>query len=258
MRKINFYFLFLFCFFLSCGKEGQFQKDHITKLNVKKRQLEETKKNKKEEDKLFKFEIFSDFKCPACISYWSNIYNLKKKYEKNVKFVFNYYPLSYHKESLKTSIASICAKEQDKEWEYINEIYTNEITTDKALLLYAQNLSLDIEKFKICYNSQNTKKIITKIKELAKKRNVFDVPTVFVNKKRFKGARPIDFLENEIEKEIEKTDTKSNKSNKTKDNKKEIKNKKDLEKEVDKIQEDMKNNKEREELEKKLKESKKQ
>lgn len=69
---------------------------------------------------------FSDFECPFCRRYFSDTFpQLKKEYIDTGKVVMYYrhYPLPFHPLAQPFAIASECANEQGKFWEYHDKIF---------------------------------------------------------------------------------------------------------------------------------------
>lgn len=72
---------------------------------------------------------FSDFECPFCRRYFTETYpQLKKEYVDTGKVVMYYrhYPLPFHPLAQPFAIASECANEQGKFWEYHDKIFQSQ------------------------------------------------------------------------------------------------------------------------------------
>lgn len=69
---------------------------------------------------------FSDFECPFCRRYFTDTFpQLKKEYIDTGKVVMYYrhYPLPFHPLAQPFAVASECANEQDKFWEFHDKIF---------------------------------------------------------------------------------------------------------------------------------------
>ena len=72
---------------------------------------------------------FSDFECPFCRRYFTETYpQLKKEYIDTGKVVMYYrhYPLPFHPLAQPFAVASECANEQGKFWEYHDKIFQSQ------------------------------------------------------------------------------------------------------------------------------------
>lgn len=75
---------------------------------------------------------FSDFQCPFCDQFVKNTYpQLKKEYidTGKIAFAYRHFPLtSIHPNATPAAIASECANEQGKFWEYHDTLFQNQAT----------------------------------------------------------------------------------------------------------------------------------
>ena len=73
---------------------------------------------------------FSDFECPACHNFFTQSYpQLKKEYidTGKITFIYRHYPLtSIHPNAYPAALASECANEQGKFWEYHDILFSNQ------------------------------------------------------------------------------------------------------------------------------------
>ena len=207
--------------FTSCGAK----KDYITNLGpqcakddleCQERKKKKTSKKDKqkikdsekaEKNTIIDIEVFLDLRCTPCRLFWEDLKKLKGEFENEADFVFYQYPLSYEKDAKRAAIASICAKDQDAFWEYLDKVlsFSGDLGNED-FVRFAEDLSLNLEPFQSCLSSKERELEVNKDKEIGKKREVFDVPTVFVDGKRFKGKRSYAFLKREIEDTIKKYD----------------------------------------------------
>lgn len=67
---------------------------------------------------------FSDFQCPYCIRAFPTVEQILKDYKNDVTFYFKQFPLTQiHQDAEKAAEASLCAKDQNKFWEWHNKIF---------------------------------------------------------------------------------------------------------------------------------------
>ncbi|GIW66199.1 MAG: hypothetical protein KatS3mg095_0097 [Candidatus Parcubacteria bacterium] len=107
---------------------------------------------------------FGDFHCPFCAQVPRVVLNNLQQYIDNnlIVFYFRDFPLDQiHPFSRNVHLASRCANEQGKYWEFHKKAFDDFInglgqkTGDKDYLFnLAKSLSLDINKFEECYNNR--------------------------------------------------------------------------------------------------------
>lgn len=133
--------------------------------------------NKKAINTIF---VFSDFQCPYCSRLAPVVEKLAK--EKNMKVVYKFFPLSFHKKAFPAAVAAYCAYKQNKFWEFHDKAFKNQYQlTENNFLKWAQELKLDIDKFKECATSKETIKIIKKEIEEGISIGVQGTPSLYIN-----------------------------------------------------------------------------
>lgn len=156
---------------------------------------------------------FADFQCPFCEQWYKQVgLNLIKDYVDTgkVKFAFRQYPF-LGQESTWAAVASECANEQGKFWEYHDYLYTHQgaensgaFAKDK-LIGFAGNISgINIDQFSTCLNSDKYAKQVADDLSAGQKAGVSGTPTAFVNGISIVGAQPYDSLKALIDQELEK------------------------------------------------------
>ena len=159
------------------------------------------------------FVEFADYRCPFCHKFHeetfdkvvTNLINTGK-----AKFLFKDFVVNdrdEYKGSMQAAVASHCAAEQGKYWEYVKEIYKNFkpepqhwVTLD-SLLTFANNVQIeDIEKFKNCVESNKYQNQIQESGSLAQQLGITGTPTFVVLKNDkietiFPGAVPYESFE---------------------------------------------------------------
>jgi protein-disulfide isomerase len=159
------------------------------------------------------FVEFADYRCPFCHKFHeetldkvvTNLINTGK-----AKFLFKDFVVNdrdEYKGSMQAAIASHCAAEQGKYWEYGKEIFKNFqpepqhwVTLD-SLLTFANNVQIeDIEKFKNCVESNKYQSQIQESGSLAQQLGITGTPTFVVLKNDkietiFPGAVPYESFE---------------------------------------------------------------
>lgn len=133
---------------------------------------------------------YGDFQCPSCGRAYPNVKTLMDQYGDRVKLVFRNFPLTaIHPNAKAASAAAEAAGLQGKFWEMHDLLYENQNTwgtlnaTQRVDTFnsYANQLSLDAEKFKADYGNTNVNAKINFDLALGKENGVNSTPTYFVN-----------------------------------------------------------------------------
>ncbi len=103
---------------------------------------------------------YSDLECPFCKKFHPTMQQIMDKYGKDVRWVYRHFPLdSLHSQARPEAIASECAGEQGKFWEFVDKIY--EITPGNdgidmtKLGEYAKEVGVkNISKFQSCVDEK--------------------------------------------------------------------------------------------------------
>lgn len=138
---------------------------------------------------------FSDFECPFCKRGASTMDQILKKYPNEVKLSFKHLPLPMHHNAKPAAKASYAASKQDKFWEFHDALFENQQKlSEEFFIKTAENLKLDVEKFKKDMNSPEAEKQIQEDMDLANKHGIQGTPGFFVNGVAVKGAYPFDYF----------------------------------------------------------------
>lgn len=132
---------------------------------------------------------FIDFECPYCQEQYPILKRVIEKYNPVVRLVFKQLPLTaIHPHSYNAAIASTCAQEQDKFWEYHDNLFENIVLDDSGLRTAAQNIGLNTELFDKCFNGQIYRKYIIQDNEDAITIGVRGTPTHLINNEIIEGV----------------------------------------------------------------------
>lgn len=134
---------------------------------------------------------YSDFQCPAC-KIFHTVANEIKNIE-GVEFTFKHFPLvSIHDRAYQAAVAAEAAREQGKFAEYHDILFENQPTqtvtdsfTDENFFKYAEEIGLDLEKFKADYEKQELKDRVDSDIADGKAFGINGTPTLIVNGERF-------------------------------------------------------------------------
>lgn len=123
-------------------------------------------------------------------------------YKYKIRFIFLHFPIENHPYSTEAALASICAEEQGKFWEYHEELFKQELSP-QVFTSIAQNLNLDMNKFNKCMSDMSNNQLSTEI-ALGKTSGVYATPTFFVNGKSLVGLQNKKQLTKLIDEEMKK------------------------------------------------------
>ncbi|MCK4739636.1 MAG: DsbA family protein [Deltaproteobacteria bacterium] len=153
---------------------------------------------------------FTDYQCPFCKRFFDTTFaELKKKYidTGKVKFVSRNLPLGFHKDAPGAAEAVICAGEQGKYWQMREVAFKNmKALKSGNLLQYAGELKLDMQKFKVCVDSDKFMSKIKKDSADARAIGITGTPSFVIGKsspdiidgEKIIGAQPFAIFESRI------------------------------------------------------------
>jgi len=100
---------------------------------------------------------YTDYQCPFCRQFHITTFNeLKKNYidTGKVRYVSLDFPLDMHENARRAAVAARCAGEQGRFWElrHVMIVNANQLKPEN-LLTYAIDLKLDMDKFRVCVES---------------------------------------------------------------------------------------------------------
>jgi protein-disulfide isomerase len=151
---------------------------------------------------------FGDFQCPSCAAAHPYVKQLKEEYKDTLTFIFRHRPLVQHPYAELASRAAEAAGEQDKFWEMHDKLFDNQnawsvtMNAEKAFIGYAEDLGLDVEKFKTDLGSEKIIKRIQFEKSEADALGATSTPTFYVNDAKYTGDLGYDSLKQAIDKAI--------------------------------------------------------
>jgi protein-disulfide isomerase len=148
---------------------------------------------------------FSDFECPFCSRVVPTLKQIEQEYEGKVRIAFKHQPLPFHSNAKPAAAASMAAHEQGKFWEYHDKLFANQRALDRASLeKYAQELNLDMGKFKQALDSNKFAAQIEADSAEGMKLGANGTPTFFINGRTLVGALPADAFKRVIDEELKK------------------------------------------------------
>jgi protein-disulfide isomerase len=154
---------------------------------------------------------YSDFGCSHCRTFaFTKAEEIAAQYVTNgqVYFVFNSVgTMLGHPNSVPAIEAAYCAADQGRFWEYHDLLYANQTTLfaninrniDRALLDFAESLSLDMARFQACLDQDTTLEQVQADQDAAYQADIFETPSFTVNGVLFQG----DWTQGDLEAAIE-------------------------------------------------------
>ena len=136
--------------------------------------------------------VFSDYMCPACKHFTTNVEPLVRRDFVNtgkVQIVYYDFPLGgAHRWSFLASRAGRCAEDQNKFWEYHDNLFATQnewaFETKAPVKRFedkAQQLGLNLNDFKSCLNSDKHAELVSANYALGSQLGVRGTPTLFMN-----------------------------------------------------------------------------
>jgi protein-disulfide isomerase len=158
---------------------------------------------------------FADYQCPFCLRFAKTTFPLlKQKYidTGKVRWVALNLPLPFHKDARKAAQAAHCAGEQDKLWEMRDILFRNpQKLNAESLPAHAETLTLDMEAFNTCLQSNRHLAEIDQDAKDAKAVRLTGTPSFIIGKTAGDkitgqvviGAQPMNKFDDAISKALE-------------------------------------------------------
>lgn len=155
---------------------------------------------------------FGDYQCPNCKKWFLNTKpDIVTNYIETGKAKLVFVDIAFlGKDSVPASIATYCAEEQGKYWDYHGFLYSNQLSIDSgwansdSLKGYAYNLGLDMDLFVNCLDSAKYQKRVQFNTNEAQENGVTGTPTFFIVgpdgiQEKIVGPQPYPVFEKVIE-----------------------------------------------------------
>lgn len=155
---------------------------------------------------------FADYQCPFCEKFYSETEtNIVKDYVNTGKVKFVYKQLAIlGKESTDAANASLCAKEQNKFWEYHDYLFTHQPGENQGgfsvdnLKKFAGEIGLNATQFNSCLDANKYNDQVQADIAEATRLGFNSTPSVAVGSTPIVGAQPYAQFKAAIEKELAK------------------------------------------------------
>lgn len=155
---------------------------------------------------------FADYQCPFCARFHADAYpQIIKEYVDTGKAKFVFKNLAFlGKESTDAANAALCAKEQNKFWEYHDKLFASQDGENKGgfapekLKGFAADLGLNTTQFNSCLDSAKYNAQVTADNAEANKNGFQSTPSTAVGTTPIVGAQPYAQFKTAIEAELAK------------------------------------------------------
>ena len=156
---------------------------------------------------------FSDFQCSYCKRFWAEtLPQLKEAYINTGKARFSYGHFAIlGKHSEQAALASECAAEQGKFWEYHDQLFKNQgglAFTEAKLKQYARDIGLNADAFGTCLGTGKYREKVERETTAAGNLGGRGTPFFMVNQRLLVGAQPYSVFQKMIDEELKSQEAK--------------------------------------------------
>lgn len=164
------------------------------------------------EERVVTLTEFADFQCPACKQYHPIVKSVLDLYPEQVVLNYKHFPInSIHPNATPAALAAEAAGEQNKFFEMADILYERQEAwaglpnPEEVFLSYAEELEMDLEKFKQDLGSSELAKKIESQRTEGINAGVNSTPSFFVNGIRIENPSDISGFQAAIDAELEKS-----------------------------------------------------
>jgi protein-disulfide isomerase len=143
-------------------------------------------------------EEFGDYQCPACAMLFQEMEKIEAEYAGRIRFSFSHFPIvARHPYAIIAARAAEAAGVQGKFWEMHKKLYEHqkdwgfmdkdnkaaktEAEAREIFVTYANELKLDVEKFKKDWDSPESEKQVTSDQTRGTRMQVAGTPSIFMS-----------------------------------------------------------------------------
>lgn len=125
---------------------------------------------------------YSDFECPFCSRHHPTLLDIFDDYGSDIAWVYRHFPLAFHPEANPSALASECANEQGKFWEYADALFENQDQLGDAYYKsLAKELGLKTTQFNDCLDTAKYQDVIDADVASGRAAGVSGTPATFIN-----------------------------------------------------------------------------
>jgi predicted DsbA family dithiol-disulfide isomerase len=152
---------------------------------------------------------FSDFQCPYCKAVQPVIKEVLRLYPDQVRLDFKHLPLEQHPLAAISAQAAYCGARQGTFWQFHDLLFGANELTREFLDLTANRLGLNVDLFKKCLASSESRiAVIADLRE-AKRLGIDSTPTFLINGRLLRGAVGLEQFKVAIDRELRATQSSS-------------------------------------------------
>jgi protein-disulfide isomerase len=152
----------------------------------------------------------SDFQCPFCSRVEPTITQLLQDYKGKVRVLWRNNPLPFHQNAMPAAELAMEAHAQggsEKFWKAHDKLFENQQKLSREDLdKYAQELGLDMTKYKNAMDNHTHKAGIEADQQMAGKFDARGTPAFFINGRSLSGAQPLDKFKEIVDDELKRAD----------------------------------------------------
>ena len=149
--------------------------------------------------------VFSDFQCPVCRRAVDATHQIAEEWPGEVRVEFWQHALKMHRNAEVAAAASLAAHLQGRFWEYHDLLFQNQRALDQTSLeAYAQQLGLDMDRFKKDFADPELRKRIAREGELATALGSRGTPAFAINGQTAVGWGSWNGFRGQVERELNK------------------------------------------------------
>ena len=131
---------------------------------------------------------YGDYQCPSCGEAYLVLKNVQEQLGDQVQFIFRNFPLTEHPDAFGAAMAAEAAALQHKFWPMYNLLYSNQLYLGiDDLLAYAENIGLDIDRFRRDIRSEALVSKIQADLDGGERSGVTGTPNFYINGKKYDG-----------------------------------------------------------------------
>ncbi len=146
---------------------------------------------------------FSDYQCPFCKRAEATLKQVDALYPGKLRIVYRHLPLDFHENAMPAAVAANCAGAQDRFWDYHDLLFENQRALgERQLLGYADQLGLDADAFRSCFEDEASAAQVSEDMALARQLGATATPTFFINGIELRGAQPLEMFRQIIDREL--------------------------------------------------------
>jgi len=189
------------------GAAGPAVADEVERLRV---DAPDSSPQRGPDDALVTIVMFSDFQCPFCTRVEPTIDRIVEQYGNNVRVVWRNNPLPFHQEAGPAAEAAMEAYAQRGDagfWQMHGILFENQRALGRPQLeQYAQQMGLDMNRFRQALDSHTHQASITRDQENANRVGARGTPAFFINGRQLMGAQPFEQFQTVIDDEIRRAE----------------------------------------------------